>query len=169
VLRKRAPKRALAPGQSADPQTAGNAAVTLLARRDFCSHELIETLQRQGFEPATVQGVVAELIERGYVNDERYTQHYVALHAERGHGPLRIERELSELGVEPQLIEAVLTAGEDWVQRAREVRIRRFGLTLPAGWPAMAKQARFLHYRGFSNDHIRAALGSEVSEEFHDI
>ncbi len=140
--------------------------MTLLSRRDFSTRELTETLRDQGFEPAAVDAVVAELIERGFVDDERYAQHYVSSHAERGHGPLRIERELAQLGLDPGLIAAALAGGEDWVQRAREVRIRRFGLALPAGWPAKGRQARFLQYRGFSNDHIRAALGTETSDDF---
>ena len=166
MLRKRPRKRALAPGQSVDPQAAGTAAVALLSRRDFCARELAETLNDQGFEAGAVDGVVAELIERGFVNDERYAQHYVASHAERGHGPLRIERELAQLGLDAALIAAALGATEDWARRAREVRIRRFGLAVPATWPAKARQARFLQYRGFSNDHIRAALGTEMSEDF---
>ena len=134
----------------------------LLSRRDVCSGELRETLVAQGFEPATVQGVVDEFIERGYLNDERYTEQYVTQHAERGQGPLRIERELVQRGVDARLIEAALAAGQDWAQRARELRIRRFGLAEPKRWPDKAKQARFLQYRGFSNDHIRSALRSEV-------
>jgi regulatory protein len=165
VLRKRPRKRALGPGQSTDTQAAGNAAVSLLSRRDFCSQELAGKLNAQGYEPETVRGVVDELLERGYVNDERYAQQYVALHAERGHGPRRIERDLSQLGLDSGLIEAALAGGEDWAQRARELRIRRFGLQVPADWQSKAKQARFLQYRGFSNDHIRMALGSEVSDD----
>ena len=165
MLRKRPRKRALAPGQSTDTEAAGKAAVVLLSRRDFCSRELAEKLNAQGYEREIVQGVVNELSERGYVNDERYAQQYVALHAERGHGPRRIERDLSQLGLDSGLIEAALAAGEDWAQRARELRIRRFGLQVPADWQAKAKQARFLQYRGFSNDHIRMALGSEVSDD----
>jgi len=137
----------------------------LLSRRDFCSQELAGKLNAQGYEPGTVRGVVDELLERGYVNDERYAQQYVALHAERGHGPRRIERDLSQLGLDSGLIQAALAGGEDWAQRARELRIRRFGLQLPADWQSKAKQARFLQYRGFSNDHIRMALGSEVGDD----
>jgi len=162
VLRKRPPKPPRAAPQPHDAGAAGTAAVALLSRRDFCSSELRQALRTQGFESTTIEGVIAELIERGYLNDERYAQQYVTLHAERGQGPLRIRRELEQLGVEPQLIEAVLGASEDWARRAREVRIRRFGLSPPSSWPQKAKQARFLQYRGFSNDHIRAALGSEV-------
>jgi regulatory protein len=134
----------------------------LLSRRDFCSGEMRQTLVAQGFEAETVLTVVAEFIERGYVNDERYTEQFVAYRAERGHGPLRIERELAQRGVDATLIESALASGEDWAQRARELRIRRFGLAEPKGWPDKAKQARFLQYRGFSNDHIRSALGPEV-------
>ena len=165
MLRKKPRKRALEPGKSTDTQAAGNAAVALLARRDFCSRELADKLSSQGYELETVRVVVDQLCERGYVNDERYAQQYVALHAERGHGPRRIERDLSQLGLDSGLIEAALSAGEDWAQRARELRIRRFGLRVPADWQSKAKQARFLQYRGFSNDHIRMALGSEVSDD----
>jgi regulatory protein len=133
--------------------------VTLLSRRDFCSRELERNLTSQGYEPAVAQHVVSELSERGFVNDERYAQQYVAAHAERGQGPLRIGRELAELGLEAGLIETAIAGGEDWARRAREQRIRRFGLEIPADWPGRARQARFLQYRGFSNDHIRSALG----------
>jgi regulatory protein len=165
VLRKRPRKRALTPEQAADPEAAGRAAVVLLARRDYCASELEQVLRAQGFGPEAASQVLLELSERGFINDERYAQQYVALHAERGYGPLRIERELSERGLGPSLIEAALGSGEDWARRAREQRIRRFGLEVPADWPGRARQARFLQYRGFSNDHIRAALGSEVIED----
>jgi regulatory protein len=163
-LRKRPRKRSLAPGQCTDGAAAGAAAVMLLSRRDFCSGELRQTLVAQGFEPVTAQAVVDEFIERGYVNDERFAQQYVSLHAERGQGPLRIRRELELRGLEAALIAATLEAGEDWAQRAREVRIRRFGLAMPTDWPSKAKQARFLQYRGFSTENIRSALGSEVAD-----
>jgi len=81
VLRKRPRKRPLTPGQAADAEAAGHAAVLLLSRRDFCTRELYNNLTAQGYQPATVQGVVDELSERGYINDERYVQQYVALHA----------------------------------------------------------------------------------------
>jgi len=82
--------------------------VTLLARRDFCCSELVQTLVAQGFEPATAQSVLAQLIERGYVNDERYAMQFVSYRAERGLGPLRIRRDLEQLGVGAEWIETAL-------------------------------------------------------------
>jgi regulatory protein len=162
VLRKRPPKRRVGPSQSGDTAAAGTAAVALLARRDFGSSELLASLVAQGFEAATAQVVLDQFIERGYVDDERYAQQFVAHHAERGQGPMRIRRDLLQRGVGAEVIEAALEAGADWAQRARELRIRRFGLAIPEDWTAKARQARFLQYRGFSNDHIRSALGSEA-------
>jgi len=37
----------------------------------------------------------------------------------------------------------------------------KFGLEAPASWAQRARRARFLQYRGFSSDHIRAATGAE--------
>ena len=121
----------------------------------------MQTLLAQGFESATAQSVLAQLIERGYVNDERYAMQFVSYQAERGLGPVRLRRDLEQLGVSAELIATALE-GADWAQLARELRIRRFGLAAPKRWPEKARQARFLQYRGFSNDHIRSALGSEV-------
>ena len=44
------------------------------------------------------------------------------------------------------------------VSLARAARARKFGPDLPKDWKERSKQARFLQYRGFSTDHIRAVL-----------
>jgi regulatory protein len=47
----------------------------------------------------------------------------------------------------------------DWAATARELRRRRFGVSPPGDYPERARQARFLQYRGFTAEQIRAALG----------
>jgi regulatory protein len=42
---------------------------------------------------------------------------------------------------------------------AREARRKRFGSAGPADFRERARQGRFLQYRGFSSEQIRAALG----------
>jgi regulatory protein len=145
----------------ADPQALRAAAVALLARRDYASGALCERLAARGFGVAATAAVVAELQREGIVNDARYAQNYVAYHAGRGEGPLRIATELRRKGVPGGLIEAALAEGPDWGALARQVRSARFGGP-PASWTEKARQARFLQYRGFSSDHIRAATGAEV-------
>jgi regulatory protein len=136
--------------------------VVLLGRRDFCSAELAQRLIEQGFDAGLVQTVIADLIEQRFVDDARYAGHFVRIHADRGQGPKRIQHDLEALGVPAGLIDDALAGGPDWARLAREVRIRKFGLSTPGNWQEKGKQARFLQYRGFSNDHIRSALGPDL-------
>jgi len=148
-----------------DPQKARLAAVALLARRDFATGELAARLREDGYPEEAVAGVIADLTAGRILDDARFATQFVTYHAERGQGPHRIARELGQRGVGPALIEAALAAGPDWAARAREVRIRRFGLAIPDSWPQKARQGRFLQYRGFSSDHIRSALGPDFESE----
>ena len=48
---------------------------------------------------------------------------------------------------------------------ARAARARKFGPELPKDWKERSRQARFLQYRGFSTDHIRAVLEGVPDDE----
>jgi regulatory protein len=150
--------------EAADQATAAAAAkrhaYVLLSRRDHSTAELTARLADKGFEAGDIEGVVAQLRERGYLDDARFAAHYVSAHARRGQGPQRIRRELEELGVAGELVSEALANGPDWASLAREIRGRRFGAEPPKSWPDKARQGRFLQYRGFSPDHIRSALGA---------
>jgi regulatory protein len=137
------------------------AAVALLARRDFPSGELRERLDARGFEPEATAAALAGLAAEGALNDERYAYNYVAYHAGRGRGPIRIAADLRARGLPQALIDAALESGPDWGAQAAAARVRRFGRRAPAGWREKARQARFLQYRGFSADHIRSATGAD--------
>jgi regulatory protein len=160
VLRKRQPKGRATSEQAGDPAAALAAAVTLLARREFCSIELAAKLAAKGFTPEAVRAALAELIERHYLDDERYTRQFVVIHGERGQGPLRIRRDLAQLGLPAALIETQLESQGEWAAVARRVLTRRFGAAPPRSWPDKARRMRFLQYRGFATDDIRSALGA---------
>jgi regulatory protein len=145
----------------ADPAATRQAAIALLARRDYASGELRARLERKGFSAEVVQSTIAELAEERALDDARYAGNYVTYSAARGQGPLRIAAELKALELPAELIEAALEGGPDWRALAGEVRNRKFGPDPPADWPQKARQARFLQYRGFSSDHIRLALGAD--------
>ncbi len=140
-------------------------AVSLLARRDFASGELRQKLGSQGYDAAVAAAVVAELTEERMLDDARYAENYVAYHADRGQGPMRIGADLRSLGVPATLVEAALDTGPDWRELARAVRIRKFGAEPPEEWTEKTRQARFLQYRGFSSDHIRAATGADFDPD----
>jgi regulatory protein len=168
VLRKKQPKGRATSEQAGDPAAALAAAVTLLARREFCSIELGAKLLERGYQPDTVGAALEELVERRYLDDERYTRQFVVIHAERGQGPLRIRRDLAQLGLPAALIETQLESHGDWAALARQVLTRRFGASPPRGWPDKARRMRFLQYRGFAHEDIRSALGADASGGLQD-
>jgi regulatory protein len=146
---------------AADPAAARSAAVALLARRDFASGELHERLTARGFDAQAASAALAELAAQGVLSDERYAHNYVAYHAGRGQGPIRIAAQLRRCGLPEELVDAALASGPDWHALARRARSAKFGRQPPASWADKARQARFLRYRGFSSDHIRATTGAD--------
>ena len=158
-------KRPIRPEAAADPQALRAAALTLLARRDWLTGELSAKLQALGADGQAAAAVIAELLEDRLLDDARYAERYVASRAERGQGPLRIAADLAALGAPRELIEAAVASGPDWRAVAGEIRRRKFGATPPDSRAEKARQARFLQYRGFSSDHIRAATGADLESD----
>ncbi|HTU68086.1 MAG TPA: regulatory protein RecX [Steroidobacteraceae bacterium] len=145
-------------------------AVTLLARRDYSTHELKKKLAERGYNEHAREVVVDDLESMGKMNNERYGQNVVAYRARRGHGPARIRNELQKSGLSRSDIDEAVKGEDapDFKVRAREVRERKFGPEIPKDRKERAKQARFLQYRGFSNDHIRAAMEGNVDDDTPD-
>lgn len=66
--------------------------------------------------------------------------------------------ELRERGfAAEQVAELIDECGIDWCERAAQVRTKKFGASMPRDFRERARQMRFLHYRGFSGEHIDAA------------
>ena len=158
-------KPLIRPEARADAQAIRAAALTLLARRDWLTGELGAKLEAGGCDREVAAAVIAELVQERFLDDSRYAERYVALRAERGQGPVRIAAELASLGAPRELIDAALDSGPDWRVIAGTVRRRKFGAAPPGSWAEKARQARFLQYRGFSSDHIRAATGADLEPD----
>ena len=110
-----------------------------------------------------MQATVSQLGSERLVDDERFAEQYVRAHAERGQGPLRIVHELAELGLARELAERAVDASDGrWRERCVALRRRRFGEAAPAEWKERGRQARFLAYRGFNAEQVRAALGNDI-------
>lgn len=134
-------------------------AVRLLSRREHSTEELKRKLAAKGFPEASIATVLDKLGKKKWVSDERFTANYVQHHSRRGQGPVRIRAELRQQGITDSQIQQEVGATErNWNQLAAEVRRRKFGEALPRSASERAKQARFLQYRGFNSDQIRAAL-----------
>ena len=137
----------------------------LLARREHSVEELRRKLLSKGYLPETLDPVIQKLAGKRLVSDERFISTFVHHHAKRGQGPVRIRAELRQQGIaDSQVEEALRSPGFDWVQLAREVRRRKFGASAPRSLGERAKQARFLQYRGFDAEQLRAAFREESGE-----
>ena len=162
-MRKIGRKIPLAEHQVYDLNHAFDYAVSLLARRDYSTFELKKKLAERGYNEHAREVVVDDLESMGKMNNERYGQNVVAYRARRGHGPARIRNELKKSGLSRSAIDAAVKNEEapDFLTLARATRARKFGPEIPKDRKERAKQARFLQYRGFSNDHIRAVLDGD--------
>lgn len=142
-------------------QGARRFALGRLARRDYSAEEMRGKLRERGFDQDVVDGVAAALIREGALSDARFAENYVRSRRLRGYGPVRIRAELSERGIAEALIARYVDPRDpEWVATSAAVRRKRFGAELPDEFREQARQMRFLQYRGFDTEQIRAALRS---------
>jgi len=137
-------------------------ALDALARRDYASADLRRKLLDKGYDVTVVTVLVDALRAEKLLDDRRYTENFVAYHAARGLGPLRVRLDLSRHGMQGPEVEEYLAAYPDWLAHLRLARQKKFGTQLPDNYADRRRQARFLGYRGFTSAQIRMALGFDV-------
>lgn len=136
-------------------------AMDLLARREHSVAELRRKLLAKGYAQPAVDEQLGLLEQESLLSDQRFAESYVNFRSKKGFGPVRIRQELKEKGVDATLIEEYLDNNDCWRNIAKEVREKRFGTTLPKDYKDIAKQMRFLQYRGFSNEQVRHLFDDE--------
>jgi regulatory protein len=145
-----------------DPRAARVAALDALARRDYASEELRRKLLDKGYDAAVVGPLIERLHAEKLLDDRRYLENFVAYHAARGHGPMRVRADLRKLGVQGAQVESSLDEYPDWIGQLHKARQKKFGTSLPSNYADRQRQARFLDYRGFTGAQIRTALGFDT-------
>jgi regulatory protein len=153
-------------------------ALRLQVRREHSRHELTQKLMLKlgqaqvanselnnaepEFQAALVASIIDELGAKHFQSDQRFAQQRAA-HRGARYGNQRIKQELSQRGVDGQTIAEVLDEGESELFRCRNVWLKKFGG--PAvGREEIARQVRFLQYRGFSGATIRQVMNSSPDE-----
>lgn len=135
-----------------------------LARRDYSRAELTRKLAPYG-EVEEIDAVLDRMSELTLQSDARLAESWVRSHAGR-FGHARLQSELARRGLARALIEEALS-GDDLaseVDRARALRQTKFP-DAPADAREWARQARFLHARGFAADVVRAVLAEKPENE----
>lgn len=141
-----------------NPTAIRKAAMDLLARREHSVLELERKLRQRGAVSELITPELEKLIQDGLLSERRYLESYVRSRAQSGRGPARIREELSQRGLPRGAIDQQLQdCGIDWDEQLQELWQRKFG-QLPRDNKEMAKQARFLLYRGFAMDAVQRLL-----------
>lgn len=136
-----------------------DSALQLLGRREHSRRELRTKLAAKAGSTRALEALLDALEQQGLLSDARFAAGFVRARVARGQGPLRIRQELVQKGVGAETVALALEAQEtDWFELAVSVRHKRFGADRPEHPKEYARQARFLGYRGFSQEQVRHAL-----------
>ncbi|MDJ0956024.1 MAG: regulatory protein RecX [Arenicellales bacterium] len=141
-------------------QRAWDRAIGLLSRREHSEKELrAKLLRRGGTQADTIARVIQDLKQRDYLSDQRFTDMFVQSRMERGDGPLKIRHELESRGIAESTINQYLNQPDQvWEKILFKVWSKKFGEMMPSDYKEWARQARFLHSRGFSSELIRKVV-----------
>ena len=140
----------------------------LLAQREHSQQELLEKLLRkfkQRSELVISEEKIAEVLSavraEGLQSDSRYVEMLIRSRIQQGRGPLHILQELKQKGIAVADYETLLDQrSEEWLERARQVKEKKFGSGKATDQKEKGRQLRFLQYRGFSSQQIQYAMQS---------
>ena len=151
-------------------------AMDLMARREHSRFELAQKLKKKcarflAGSPAAgsdVEGLISQVLDRlgddQLQSDRRFVESYISYRQRAGFGPLKVAAALRERGISDPLARSALQPLDDsWHGIAARERRKKFGEDLPATKQAVARQQRFLQYRGFSIEHIRSAMRRDTA------
>jgi|SRR5579862_3971521 len=141
-------------------------ALILLARRDHSQMELTQKLLQKQHSPTQVEVLIADLIQAGLLNDQRFAENYCYWRRLKGYGPLRIKMELENRGVDAETIaEVVQITDNAWLAVAKELWQKRFKPNMTTELKERVKQMRFLQYRGYTREQIERLFYDNKEEQ----
>lgn len=136
-------------------------ALKLLAGREHSRLELSRKLRLRGYSTADIEPVLAQLVQAGQLDDQRFAAAFIRSRISKGQGPLKIQHALQARGIN----QASAMLAINWEAFASQVRAKKFGAALPDDLPAQARQAQFLKQRGFLPTQIRYALKHPAADQ----
>ena len=129
--------------------------MNLLARREHSASELLQKLKQRDHNHDDILAAIEALQADNLQSDARFAEGFINQRVNAGFGPIKIRHELRQKGVAEELVEPRLDAFDDeWQERMVQLRIRKFGIEIPADYAQKMKQARFLQNRGFSTESV---------------
>ena len=132
----------------------------LLARREHSARELLNKLEARGYSVALIKEIINELKSENWQSDKRFAESYIRNRIHSGYGPVRIDHELRQRGIEKEDYEHIATelAGS-WAELIEQVYRRKYTDSRNLNSNEWAKRTRFLQQRGFTIETIRLLFG----------
>jgi regulatory protein len=149
-----------------------DAATRLLAPRRHTEAELRRKLTKRGFDPETVDAVVATCRERDYVDDATTARLYLAELTRKAYGVNRIRQAMRDKGFGETIIQEITEeyGGSDAERDAARRALAKKGPALarePDPRKRREKAYRFLAGKGFTGEVIRAAMADAEEAAGH--
>ena len=145
-------------------------ALKLITFHDRTQKELRDKLAQKGYDENTIEDVIAFLEEYGYINDFKYSQHFIndCVNLKKW-GKIRIRSELLKRGVkrdvfESILEEAFLDGSDDALINQIQTRFKNSDL---GNIKERTRIFNFFLRRGYYAEEIKGALNKACS--FNDI
>ncbi|MGI6732729.1 MAG: regulatory protein RecX [Anaerovoracaceae bacterium] len=135
-------------------------ALKYLSRRDRTAMEIKKYLELKGVSEEEIRDCLDYLSECGLIDDEEYCEKYISYGMEKGRGPIRLEKELLERGVSPEVVKLALEAhfSDGAEQKAALAYINKLleqtGREIAGNDKEMAKIGRRLAYQGYHSNVI---------------
>lgn len=128
----------------------------MISRREYSSDEALSRLIKEGFTQSCAQEAVERALGAGLINNKRFADSFIRSKIYMGWGPIRIERELSQRGIDPS---AVVGWPEDYLgsdsvsEAARDLLASK---SVPSK-NAYQKLVRYLVSKGYSLSVAKSA------------
>ncbi len=131
----------------------------LLGRREHSRRELLQKLRSRGFAGDAMQRVIDDLAADGWQSDQRFAESYARQRMEKGYGPLRINNELRQRGIEAFDLDSVVEqVAESWDELLARLYARKYPAQERMSRSEWAKRSRFLLQRGFTGEAVKVLL-----------
>ena len=139
----------------------------LLARREHSFFELKSKLLKKDFEEEKIEKELNQLVEDKLLSDSRFTEAFISSRKDQGKGPLRIQSELKERGVDEALIGSHLVNVDEneWLKIAYDALEKKLGKGKQVDYDKKLKFMRFLSNRGFKDFQVIETINQFVMTE----
>lgn len=146
-------------------------AVWILGQRDHGREELRDKLRQSVARKAQrdnqplkvteqqLDQVIGWCQQQGFLDDAKFSRHYLQQRSRRGYGLQRIRLELQRKGVDNDIIDLAIEQNDiDWIALAEATANKKVAGRWPTDYANKAKLQRYLYSRGYLNEEIRAVF-----------